>query len=118
MQRRSVSLTWLGEKPLLERNSIALRNWSIAFIRSWTAHNRPPLPEKSITDLPNTGQSGRLARCIAGLYSGYEYPYDLPVTQSTLADIVTVESDSVDAALPPEGRNRLSTLPLQLGAYN
>jgi hypothetical protein len=36
MQRRSVSLTWLGEKPLLERNSIALRNQRIAFIRSWT----------------------------------------------------------------------------------
>jgi hypothetical protein len=76
---------------------------SIAFIRSWSPHNRSPLPQISINDRPNTGQSGRFARCIAGLYSGHEYPYDLPVAQSRLANIVTVETDSVDATLRLRG---------------
>ena len=63
---------------------------------------RPALErmETAIRNHPTTGQAGRLVRFLAGLYNGYDYPFDL-------TDLRTLDTELANAALDYLNYDRL-----------
>ena len=56
--------------------------------------------ETAVRTHPTTGQAGRLVRFLAGLYNGYDYPFDL-------TDLRALDTDLANAALDYLNYDRL-----------
>lgn len=74
-QARELDAAWretiAGKQPrtdVLERDQAAITSRALMALE---------IIETAIRQNPTTGQSGRLVRFLAGVYNGYDYPFDL-----------------------------------------